>query len=187
MYEYLSSWTGVNQRPAPGALKNTGQINQILLGQTTFNHDAHKSEAAQTFAGLTSEFEQKVKEGMVKGPLYRLCQLTPDQQQSFVVGKNYTSPCFEAYSKIRLEPGNNFAAANTRLVIIDPVVPGVDLTRFNPQQEEILIRPGMFWAVTHVRTSLTNNAVQEIGLQYIGTTETDAIRATGIAKHVGLL
>ena len=33
MYEYLRSWTGVAVRPAPGALKNTGVINELLLAE----------------------------------------------------------------------------------------------------------------------------------------------------------
>ena len=113
MYEYLRSWTGVAVRPAPGALKNTGVINELLLGRRPVRSALEKREAANTFTGLMNEFDMKLINGMAQGPLYRLLTLTAVQQASFVKDQIYVSPCFEAYSKDRLVPGGNFAAANS--------------------------------------------------------------------------
>jgi hypothetical protein len=183
MYEYLRSWTGVAVRPAPGALKNTGVINELLLGRRPVRSALEKREAANTFTGLMNEFDMKLINGMAQGPLYRLLTLTAAQQATFVKDQIYVSPCFEAYSKDRLVPGGNFAAANTRFVIIDKTVPGPDLADFNAAQKEILIRPGTLWAVSAKRT---NGAVLEIGLTYIGTTAADRTRAEAIARKKGI-
>lgn len=185
MYEYLRSWTGVAVRPAPGALKNTGQIQQILLGTLAIRDDRHRAEAQNTFTGLMNEFNQKLVTGMAEGPLYRLINLTGAQQAQFVKDRMYTSPCFEAYSKTRLMSGGNFAVNNTRFVIIDKRVPGPDLTEWNVDQQEILIRPGTLWAVTAKRTSGEKD-VMEIGLTYIGETKGDERRANGIARRAGI-
>jgi hypothetical protein len=190
MYEYLRSWTGVADRPDDGALKTTGHINPILLGrsQTLLGRSPFlKSQADKTFRNLMNEYAQKAMEGMVRGPLYRLCNLLDHEQKAFVKDRIYISPCFEAFSMSRLEPGVNFALVNTRFLITDAAVPAVNLVEFNPMQKEILIRPGMLWAVTATRTSPTNSKVMEIGLTYIGNTPGDSARADALAKRVGLL